>query len=169
MRALVAGVGNLLRADDGFGPRAALRFAADPRRPATVAVIETGIGGIHLAQELMRGYDLLVLFDACERGAEPGTLYVLAPEVPEAEAMSEAQRRDFFADVHYATPMRALALARAVGALPPLVRVVACQIADAQSCEDRMDPRVAAAIPEAVDRALAVLREAGAAEEARPS
>lgn len=154
---LVAGVGNVLRADDGFGPRAAAAFAADPRVPAGVHVIETGIGGIHLAQELMHGYDALVLFDACDRGAPPGTVFVLEPEVPAPEAMSERERRDFFADVHYATPIRALTFARAVAVLPRLVRVVACQAADSETFTDVMDPRVAAAVPEAVARALAVI------------
>lgn len=122
-----------------------------------MTVIETGIGGIHLVQELMRKYDALILFDACDRGAEPGTLFTLKPDVPDPEAMDERERRDFFADVHYATPMRALAMARAVGALPQTVHIVACQVADAESLSEAMDPRVAAAVDGAVERALSLV------------
>lgn len=161
-RILIAGVGNVLRADDGFGPRAADALAADPRLPPGATVLETGIGGIHLAQELMRGYDALVLFDACDRGATPGTLLALKPDIPVPDAMSERERRDFFADVHYATPIRALTLARAVGALPASVHVIGCQVADAEGFTDVMDPRVAAAVPAAVERALALIAGIGA-------
>jgi hydrogenase maturation protease len=168
MKILVAGVGNMLRADDGFGPRAAAALAADPRLPAAATVIETGIGGIHLAQELMRGYDALILFDACDRGAAPGTLFVLEPEVLAPETMTDRERRDFFADVHYATPLRALALARAVAALPAAVRVIACQIADADAFTDVMDARVKAAVPAAVERALALIAAMTAPTVERP-
>lgn len=161
-KVLVAGVGNVLRADDGFGPRAAAALAADPRLPPGAVVMETGIGGIHLAQELMRGYDALVMFDACDRGAAPGTVFVLEPEVPSPDEMSDTERRDFFADVHYATPVRALTLARALGALPASVTVIACQVADADAFTDAMDPRVAAAIAGAVARALALIGSVGA-------
>lgn len=157
LKILVAGVGNVLRADDGFGPRAAAALSSDPRLPANVTVLESGIGGIHLVQELMTGYQALILFDACARGEVPGTLFTLAPDVPDAGGMTEHERRDFFADVHYATPMRALAMARAVGALPETVRIIACQVADAEGFTERMDPRVEAAIPEAVRMALALL------------
>ena len=133
-------------------------LAAEPLPPG-VSVIETGIGGIHLVQELMRGYGAFILFDACDRGALPGTLFTLEPVVPDPAAMSEAERRDFFADVHYATPVRALTMARAVGALPELVRIIACQIADAEGFASDMDPRVAAAVPRAAARARALVAE----------
>lgn len=154
---LVAGVGNLLRGDDGFGPRAAEALARAQGARTGLKVIETGIGGIHLVQELMSGFEGLILLDACDRGAEPGTVFTLTPEVPDPAAMNDRERRDFFADVHYATPMRALAMARAVGALPGTVRVIACQIADADAFTERMDPRIASAIPRAVERALALI------------
>ncbi|XWN32851.1 MAG: hydrogenase maturation protease [Devosia sp.] len=158
----MAGVGNVLRADDGFGPRAVEALAAEPL-PQGVSVIETGIGGIHLVQELMRGYNALILFDACDRGVLPGTLFTLEPVVPDPAAMTDTERRDFFADVHYATPIRALTMARAVGALPGVVRIIACQIADAEGFTSDMDPRVAAAVPLAATRARALVDEIRAA------
>ena len=79
--------------------------------------------------------------------------------------MSERERRDFFADVHYATPLRALTLSRAVGALPKTVRIIACQVADAEGFTDRMDPRVSAAVPEAAHMALQLLDTFGKGDE----
>ena len=69
-RVLVAGVGNMLRRDDGFGPAVAASLAG---LPPGVAVVETGIGGVALLQELLSGYDGLILIDAVDRGAAPGT------------------------------------------------------------------------------------------------
>ena len=39
--------------------------------------------GIHLVQELMDGYDVLLVVDALERGGAPGTVHVLEAEVPD--------------------------------------------------------------------------------------
>ena len=157
MKFLVAGVGNELKGDDAFGIHAARALSQDPRRPENCTVIETGIGGIHLVQELMRGYDAVLLFDAFDRGGDPGDLWLLEPDLPRAEDMDDRTRRDFFADVHYATPVRALTLAQSVGALPALVRIVGCQPADPDSFEIGMCDAVRGAIPKAVDMALGVM------------
>jgi hydrogenase maturation protease len=157
MRILLAGVGNELRGDDGFGVRAVRALGADPRLPKEVTVLESGIGGTHLVQELMQGYDAAILFDACDRGAAPGRLILLAPDLPDVAVFTDRERRDFFADVHYATPARALTLAREVGALPPLVRVVAAQVAEADSFGPGLSPAVEAAVAPAVDLALEVI------------
>ena len=66
-RILAAGAGNALKGDDAFGVAVLGALASDPRRPAGIATLEIGIGGIHLVQELMRGYDALILFDAVDR------------------------------------------------------------------------------------------------------
>lgn len=159
MRTLIAGVGNELKGDDGFGVLAARAVREDPRLPEDAEVIETGIGGIHLVQELMRGYDMLIVLDACDRGATPGRLFLLAPELPDIDAFTDRERRDFFCDMHYATPIRALTLARAVGALPSRVRIVAAQVKDADTFGTEISSDVAAAIPAAVVMTLAVLSD----------
>ncbi|HEX6141174.1 MAG TPA: hydrogenase maturation protease [Geminicoccaceae bacterium] len=153
-RVLVAGVGNVLRGDDGFGVRAAEALARDPRLPRHVKVIETGIGGMSLVQELMEPSERLILLDAVDRGEVPGRVFVLEPELPDLAHLSLHQRRDWFADTHYATPLRALALAAAVATLPAVVRIVGCQPARTDRFEIGLDPRVEAALPEAVARVL---------------
>lgn len=130
-RVLVAGMGNVLRCDDGFGVEIARRLAGWNTLPAHVKVVEVGIGGIHLVQELMNGYDVLVVIDAVERGSSPGTLYLLEPEVPDLALYPDEARQDFLADVHYTTPSKALILAKALGILPPKVFIIGCQPANA--------------------------------------
>src|SRR5262249_1372748 len=153
VRILVVGVGNVLLGDDGFGVRASQALRHDPRVPEGVTVMETGIGGIHLVQELMRGYDALILFDALDRGGSPGALFLLTPQLPELGHLSETERRDYFSETHYAVPLRALTLAREIEALPPVVRIIGCQPVDAHTFGLPMQEAVAAAVRPAVDLA----------------
>ena len=154
LRVLIAGVGNVLRGDDGFGVEVARRLMAQPPQVpgAAVVVIETGIGGLHLVQELLSGYDALVILDAVERGAAPGTLFLLEPERVDPASWPTEVRRDFFADTHYAEPSHALALAGGVGVLPPRVLVVGCQIAVVDDLLGRMTPAVARAVDQVTRR-----------------
>jgi len=149
MPILVVGVGNVLKGDDGFGIRALAAFRRHPL-PDGVRCLETGIGGMHLVQELMRGYDAVVLFDAIDRDGTPGRVTVLEPTLPTLDDLSETERRDYFCETHYATPIRALTFAREVGALPGVVRIIGCQVADADSFGVGLHAAVEAAIPEAV-------------------
>jgi hydrogenase maturation protease len=154
LRVLIAGVGNLLRGDDAFGVEVArLLLAHPPQLPgAAPTIIETGIGGMHLVQELMSGYDALIILDAVERGAAPGTLFLLEPERVDPAGWPAEVRRDFFADTHYAEPSHALALAAAVGALPPRVLVVGCQVASVDDLLQGMTPAVARAVEQVAGR-----------------
>lgn len=134
-------------------------LAEDPRIPPDCVVQQIGIGGMHLVQELMRGYAMLILLDAFDRGGAPGDLWLLEPDLPRAEEMSDRKRREYFADVHYATPIRALTLARSVGALPPVVRIIGCQPHDPDSFDQDMHRDVADALPRAVEMAIEVMDE----------
>jgi hydrogenase maturation protease len=154
LRILVAGVGNILRGDDGFGVRAAEAMKDDPRLPTDVTVFESGIGGIHLVQELMQGYDVLILFDAFDRGGIRGQLFLIEPELPALTSLSDRERRDYFSETHYAVPLRALTLAREINALPPIVRIIGCQPGDAETFGEALSTEVAASIGPAVDLAF---------------
>ena len=77
---LVAGVGNIFLRDDGFGVEVASRLATRPM-PEGVRVVDFGIRGLHLAYELLDGYDALVLVDAMPMGEPPGTVAVVEPDI----------------------------------------------------------------------------------------
>jgi hydrogenase maturation protease len=121
MRVLVAGFGNELRGDDGFGIavlRRLERTAAAGSSPHEVRFLEVGTGGLWLAQQLLSPCDRLIVIDAIARGAPPGTVSVLKVEdVPD--------RADV--DMHLAVPARALAVAKALGALPKETFLVGCE------------------------------------------
>jgi len=157
-RALVAGVGNVLRGDDGFGVAVAERLARSSL-PDGVTVVETGIAGIALVQELQRGWDALVVVDAVDRGRPPGTVMIIEPEVIDVGNLSWDERNDLIADMHLATPDRVLLLARALGALPVWVRIVGCQPNDAQSVHEGLSAEVRTAVGIACAEVLRLLDE----------
>jgi hydrogenase maturation protease len=152
-RVLVAGVGNVLHGDDGFGVELAWRLMKRAL-PAGVKVIETGIGGMSLVQELMDGYDALLLLDAHQGGGQPGTVRLVEPTLPDLSGLDPHQIRDYFADTHYATPMRALGLLERLGRLPPRVAVLGCEPESAEPMVTGLRPVVRDALPRAEQLAL---------------
>jgi hydrogenase maturation protease len=166
VRILVAGVGNVLRGDDAFGVEVARRLSAQPLPPG-IRVVETGIGGVALVHELQDGWDALIVADAVARERPPGTVMLIELEVADIDELSWQQRSDFLADMHLATPERALMLARALGVLPAKAWMVGCQPVDAETFGPGMSEEVQAAVDVAVDmihRQLEALTTASATE-----
>src|SRR5271170_558928 len=77
---LIAGIGNIFLADDGFGVEVAGRLA-NHSVPSGVRVTDFGIRGFDLAYALMEGYEATVLVDAYPGEGEPGTLFVVEPDL----------------------------------------------------------------------------------------
>ena len=112
--------------------------------------MDYGIRGMHLAYDLLDGYDALVIVDALPGRGEPGT--VSAMEVgPE-----DLGRGEF--DPHGMAPVAVLAsLADLGGQLPPTY-VVGCTPDDIEDGIG-LSPPVEAAIPEAIATVHAVLSQ----------
>jgi hydrogenase maturation protease len=160
---LVAGIGNVFLADDGFGVEVAQRLA-QRELPPGVKVADFGIRGMDLAYELQEDYDAAILVDAVPRGQAPGTLYVIEPELLDGEPVLDAHAMD---------PVRVLGLARTLGTLPPRVLVVGCEPQSDVSLEDEelamgLSPPVAAAMDEAVALVESVLEDLLAADGDQP-
>ena len=149
MKILVAGMGNVLRGDDGFGIRVVEELIKNHRLPEEVDVYEAGIGGIGLVQELMNGYDSLILVDAVEKGAEAGTLFVLEPLEHQTEISNENLHKSMV-DMHYADPSKVLSLAKALKVCPPKVFLVGCQPEYVDDAVEGLRPPVMRAVPQAV-------------------
>jgi hydrogenase maturation protease len=139
-RLLVAGIGNVWLADDGFGVEVVQRLKADPI-PEGVDLADFGIRGVHLAFELTDGrYDGAILVDAVSRGGTPGTVYVIEPDPDQASPGLDA---------HSLAPEAVLAWVRQIGGRCPRVLIVGCE---AESIEEGLGltPTVSAAVDEAV-------------------
>ncbi|MCA1559982.1 MAG: hydrogenase maturation protease [Acidobacteria bacterium] len=140
-RMVVAGFGNVLRGDDGFGVEVVRRLQQSGAVPYGTALLEVGIGGIALAQELLTPCDRLVIVDSMERGGTPGSVYVL--RVDDVE-------RPRSIDMHMAVPARALGLALALGVLPREVFLVGCEPAAVDDLTMEMSDPVKTAIDSAL-------------------
>jgi hydrogenase maturation protease len=157
VRVLVAGIGNTFLSDDGFGVEVIARLRDRELRPG-VEVVDTGIRGMHLAYQLLDGYDVLVLVDAVARGSDPGTLYILEHDLDAPRETGAAL------DAHGMDPAAVLelldGLATAMGLTRPVGRVlvVGCEPA---SLEEGMGltPAVAAAVAPAVDTVVELVAQ----------
>jgi hydrogenase maturation protease len=118
---LVAGVGNVLLGDDGFGPAVVARLARDAAHlPDTARVVDYGVRGADLRYDLLEGWDALVLVAAVPGDEPPGTRTLVA--VTEADLA-----RAPALDADPLDPLAVLASLRALGGeLPPLTLVLGC-------------------------------------------
>jgi hydrogenase maturation protease len=108
---LVAGVGNVLKSDDGFGVEV-VRALAKQQLPSDVELVDIGIRGMHLAYQLLDGYRALLLIDATERGGQPGELYLLEHDLSSTPDPDEPPVG--VPDAHGMTPDAVLALLRSL-------------------------------------------------------
>ncbi|MEV7119508.1 hydrogenase maturation protease [Kitasatospora griseola] len=157
-RVLVAGVGNILLGDDGFGVETVRRLREHPL-PDDVELLDVGVRGVHLAYQALDGYRLLVLVDATARGGGPGTVHLIEPDAGPVEVP--------VLDGHRIGPDAVLALlgtlaAGTGGTLPERVLVVGCEPESLDEGIGLSTP-VAAAVEEAV---RVVLRIVGAEQPA---
>lgn len=163
MKVLIAGMGNILHGDDGFGVVVATRLSGR-KLPDGVDVVDVGIGGIHLVQHLHDGYDALVVVDTVDRSGEPGTVYVLETSVPEIDEYSAEELHDVMTDIHYTVPSKAMIVARALDCLPERVWIVGCQPEDAERLGMGLSDTVESGVEEAIEKIEALLHGMTAGE-----
>jgi hydrogenase maturation protease len=147
-RTLIAGFGNVLRGDDGFGVEVVRRLGERGLASESVELLDVGTGGIRLAQELMSPFDRLIIVDATTRGGVPGSVYTLA--VDEVRPTREI-------DMHTTVPSRALEVAQALGPLPPEIYLVGCEPASVDELTTDLSPVVEAAVDRAIQEIEALL------------
>jgi hydrogenase maturation protease len=157
-RVLVAGVGNIFLGDDGFGVEVVRRLA-EREMPEGVEVKDFGIRGMDLAYALHEDYEAVVFVDAVPRGEEPGTVYLIEPEIEDDGEVS--------LDTHGMDPVKVIKLSRALGAEPTRTLVVGCEPRVVLSGEDyddmsmELSEPVQAAVGEAVKLVESLVEEIG--------
>ena len=136
--------------DDAFGVEVARPMAGRPLPPTACGSTDFGIRGVHLAYELLDGYDALILVDAVPMGEPPGTLAVIEPETAAGDD-GDDERAPPVVDAHTMTPEVVLGhvwRASAVGSSGS--SIVGCQPASLGEGIG-LSPAVAAAVDAAVD------------------
>ncbi len=152
-KTLILGLGNPILGDDGVGWKVA--EAVQTRLDTLHAPVEVdfaSLGGLSL-MERMLGYEHVILIDCIEtRHVPPGTVRAFpltALENPMAGHTASA---------HDASLLTALQAAQAAGAeVPVRVDVVAIEAKVTYEFSEQLSPEVAAAVPVAAQKALALL------------
>ena len=119
---LIAGIGNIFLGDDGFGVEVAGRLG-NRSFPAGVRVAEFGIRGFDLAYAFMEGYETTILVDAYPGEGQPGTLFVIEPDLQELQSEEPQQG---FIEPHAMNPLSVLRMAQKMGGELKRVLVVGC-------------------------------------------
>lgn len=156
---LVAGVGNIFFSDDAFGCEVVRRLAKEDL-PEGVVVADFGIKGVHLAYELLEGYDTVIIVDATPCGGKPGDLYLIEPkleeiaESPLVQAASEGESA--LVDAHGLEPDAIFGMLKALGGNVGRALVVGCE---PENIEDGLGltATVEAAVEPAVRRLVDII------------
>jgi hydrogenase maturation protease len=131
-----------------------LRHVAARPPDELVRVTDYGIRGMHLAYDLLDGWDALVLVDAIPDRGAPGTVRIF-------EADQEALSTPAGFDAHSMDPGAVFASLAALGGVAPHTVVIGCEV---QTVADGigLSNAVSAAVPEAVravETVVTMLRE----------
>lgn len=154
MRILIAGLGNTLLGDDGFGS-VVVRHLADLTWPAGVTIGDFGSRLYDLQVALQDGHDAAILIDTTRRGGPPGTLYWIDPNITPRTVV--AADVEVVTDPHALDATRVLEVVAVVAKLPRLI-VLGCE--PLRIGEDTpMSPEVERALPEAVAMVQAMVAD----------
>ena len=152
---LIAGVGNELFGDDGFGS-AVIRALADVELPDNVKAMDVGLGGPHLVFSMLdpNVTKKLIIVDAMDFGGNPGDV----TKIP-AELLPEG-RSERYADAHSGNLLDPIG--RLKGKME--IIIIGCQPAyipapDAEDFVLELSPEVERAVPKTV---TVILQELGA-------
>lgn len=151
---LIAGIGNELRQDDAFGMILAKKLLEEVSLPPSVTVIEVGSAGIHLVQQLYDRYDVLIILDTVQWGDTPGAVSFKEVDVKDVREMTMEEKNNFFADMHYINPAKALMMAKALEVIPPKVYLLGCEAEDHEDINVGMSQVVSNAIPIACNKVV---------------
>lgn len=157
-RVLIACIGNIFLGDDGFGVEVARKLLAR-HYPEGVQVVDFGIRGMELAYTLLDDYSTLILVDAVPRGGQPGTLYLLEPDVANISPEQGVEAGRAALDAHSMDPVKVLAFARTLGARPIHTLLVGCEPSAPGNGEDytEMEMGLSEPVQTAVEEAVKMI------------
>ncbi len=118
----MAGIGNRLMGDDGFGPRVVELLSSLPL-PEWVELRDFGTAGVTIATEL-EDYDAVIFIDSMEMDGPPGTLKRMDVKVDDLEAGTSDLVRFTLHEVGVEGLLR---FSKAIGTLPTRVILVGCK------------------------------------------
>ena len=121
-RILVAGIGNRLMGDDGFGPRV-IDLLSTFDVPKGVDLRDFGTAGLTIATDLEE-YDLAIFLDSADVEGEPGVIF--KTEVVVEGGLDEMAEISRFS-LHEVGLEGLLRFSKAIGTLPSKVILIGCK------------------------------------------
>ena len=150
-RILVAGIGNRLRGDDGFGPRV-VDLLLSRKLQDGVDARDFGMAGLTIATELS-DYDAAIFLDSTESEGEPGSLQRSRLEV---EAGIDESAELARLTLHEVGLEGLLKFSKSIGTLPEKVYLIGCKPKVLVPTLE-LSPEVEAAVEEAVSLVMDTL------------
>ena len=148
-KTLVLGIGNPILRDDRIGHLLVQLLRNHQPRP-DIELQETSSAGLNLA-ELLSGFDSAIVIDAIKNGGTPGEIYCLKPQDLHTRRLNPE-------DQHSTGLLQALELGKSIGwPMPEDVVIVAIEAEDTANFGDDLTPRVAEALPSALQTVLELL------------
>ncbi len=148
-RKVVLGLGNILNKDEGLGVQALKLLDARLGEQSEFELLDGGVLGLNLLLIVEECSHLLIL-DAVNVGKPAGTVVELTKEqIPLFSGIQLSQHQITFQEV--------LGLAKIRGYLPEYLHLIGIQPEDISTGLD-LSPIIERALPEVVERAVAVLK-----------
>ena len=144
---MIAGVGNELYGDDGFGP-AVIRALSKHQLPDNVKAMDVGLGGPHLVFSLINPEDTkkLIIVDCMDFGGKPGDITKIPAD------MLPKHHEERYMDAHSGNILDPIG--RLKGKMD--IIIIGCQpshipSSDSEEFALQLSPEVESSIPKAVN------------------
>ena len=147
---IIVGLGNPILSDDGVGIQIARQLKERTAGRPGLEVIEAYAGGLRLL-DLLVGFQRAIIIDAMEtRDCEPGTIRRFSP--------SDLKATRNVSSSHDTSLANALETARALGMkVPEEVIIFGIEAGVVDSFSEELSEKVAAAVPEVVEKVLGII------------
>lgn len=153
MKILVAGVGNLLKHDDGLGMHV-IEKLKKMKLPDNVEIMDLGTSGMDILHQ-SENFDRIVFVDAIKVGKSPGTVYRIKPR--DVEVGDNGIRDMIYMSMHEIDLEKVIALGRKLDQMPDDIVIIGCEPKETNLMKIGLTKEVEAAIPNIIQLVLEAL------------
>jgi hydrogenase maturation protease len=143
MKILVAGVGNLLKNDDGLGIHL-IEKLKEIKLPDNVEIMDLGTSGMDILHH-SENFDKIIFLDAIKVGKSPGTVYRIKPRY--VEVKENSLRDIIYMSMHEIDLEKVIALGRKLGQIPDDIVIIGCEPKETNLMKIGLTKEVETAIP----------------------
>jgi len=143
LKILVAGVGNLLKSDDGLGPHVIERLK-EVKLPDNVDVMDLGTSGMDILHH-SENYDKVIFVDAIRLGKPPGTVYRIKSR--EVQVTDDEVRDVIYMSMHEIDLERVISLGRRLGKMPENLIIIGCEPKETGRMKIGLTEEVSSGVP----------------------